>query len=94
VLRPGGALVIADFAPHDREALRSEHAHRRLGFAEREISEWCREAGLRPGEARHLPGDPLTVTIWRAERPAAPAVHHPNLSMPAAAKAAQQEVVS
>ena len=30
-LRPGGRLLIVDFAPHDLEFLRSEHAHRRLG---------------------------------------------------------------
>jgi ArsR family transcriptional regulator len=71
VLRPGGALVIADFAPHRLEALRDEHAHRRLGIAEEEVGDWCRAAGLKPGVARHLPGEPLTVTIWRVERPAA-----------------------
>ena len=69
VLRPGGTLVIADFAPHDLESLRYDHAHRRLGFADREVSDWCVAAGLEPGPARHLPGDPLTVTVWRAERP-------------------------
>lgn len=69
ILRPGGRLVIADFAPHRLENLRHEHAHRRLGFAEHEVNEWCRAAGLKPGRVRHLPGDPLTVTIWQAERP-------------------------
>ncbi|MGH6934219.1 MAG: ArsR/SmtB family transcription factor, partial [Dongiaceae bacterium] len=34
VLRPGGRLVAVDFARHDLEALRTEHAHRRLGFAD------------------------------------------------------------
>jgi DNA-binding transcriptional ArsR family regulator len=33
VLRPGGRLLVVDFAPHDLEFLREEHAHRRLGFA-------------------------------------------------------------
>jgi len=33
VLRPGGRLLVIDFAPHDLEFLRDEHAHRRLGFA-------------------------------------------------------------
>jgi ArsR family transcriptional regulator len=75
VLRPDGVLIVVDFAPHTLEFLREEHAHRRLGFAETEIADWCRAAGLDPAPARHLPGDPLTVAIWTAWRrePAAPA---------------------
>jgi ArsR family transcriptional regulator len=72
VLRPGGILVIADFAPHDLEYLRADHAHRRLGFHAAEILDWCREAGLEPEPAVDLPGDPLTVSLWRARRPPAP----------------------
>jgi ubiquinone/menaquinone biosynthesis C-methylase UbiE len=68
VLRPGGRLVIVDFAPHALEFLRIEHAHRRLGFADAEILDWCRAAGLEPGRTRHLPGSPLTVAIWQARR--------------------------
>ena len=71
VLRPGGILVLVDFAPHALEFLRDEHAHRRLGFADAEVAEWCRAAGLDPAPARHLPGDPLTVVIWTAHRPSA-----------------------
>ena len=70
VLRPDGRLVIVDFAPHDLEALRDGHAHRRLGFADEEVRDWCAEAGLEPDPETHLPGDPLTVTIWSARRPA------------------------
>ncbi len=33
VLTRGGRLLVVDFAPHDLEFLREEHAHRRLGFA-------------------------------------------------------------
>src|ERR1700758_1809626 len=33
VLRPQGRLLVIDFAPHDLEFLREEHAHLRLGFA-------------------------------------------------------------
>src|ERR1700758_152942 len=32
ILRPGGKLLIVDFAPHEVETLRAVHAHRRLGF--------------------------------------------------------------
>lgn len=71
VLRPNGIFVLVDFAPHALEFLRDEHAHRRLGFADAEVAEWCRAAGLDPASPRRLPGDPLTVVIWTAHRPAA-----------------------
>lgn len=77
VLRPGGMLVLVDFAPHALEFLRDEHAHRRLGFADAEIAEWCRAAALEPAAPRHLPGDPLTVVIWTAHREAAGSNRHP-----------------
>src|SRR5271168_1851144 len=70
VLRPGGSLIVVDFAPHSLEFLRNEHAHRRLGFADNEVAAWCGAAGLDPAPPRHLVGDPLTVVIWTAQRPA------------------------
>ncbi len=70
MLRPGGRLVIVDFAPHALEALRQEHAHRRLGFADREVLDWLAENGLVPGRVRHLKGSQLTVSIWDACRQA------------------------
>src|SRR6266700_6278358 len=72
VLRPNGILVVVDFAPHALEFLREDHAHRRLGFADADVDDWCRAAGLDPESARRLPGDPLTVVIWTAHREAAP----------------------
>jgi ArsR family transcriptional regulator len=71
VLRPGGILVLVDFAPHALEFLRDEHAHRRLGFADGEVAEWCGAAGLATETPLRLPGDPLTVVIWTARRPSA-----------------------
>jgi ubiquinone/menaquinone biosynthesis C-methylase UbiE len=68
-LRPGGRLVAVDFAPHLLESLREQHAHRRLGFADEEVSQWCRAAGLEAHAPLHLHGDPLTVAVWSAERP-------------------------
>ena len=46
VLRPGGRLLIDDFAPHDLEFLRDEHAHLRLGFAADTVAQWMKAAGL------------------------------------------------
>ncbi|MCW2237315.1 ArsR/SmtB family transcription factor [Azospirillum canadense] len=68
VLRPGGRLLIVDFAPHQLESLRAEHAHRRLGFTDDEVAAWCHLAGLDCGPVVHLPGAPLTVSIWPATR--------------------------
>ena len=75
MLRPNGILVLVDFAPHALEFLRDEHAHRRLGFADSEVAEWCEAAGLDPATPRRLPGDPLTVVIWTAQRPAPMSLH-------------------
>ncbi len=67
VLRLGGQLIVVDFAPHDLDHLRTEHAHRRLGFGDGEVAAWCRRVGLEPGKPIHLTGDPLTVAIWSAK---------------------------
>lgn len=75
VLKPGGKLVIVDFAPHMLEFLRDEHQHRRLGFADKEVSQWCKAAGLSLAATRALPprGDAgLTVVVWLAVAPAVP----------------------
>ncbi len=67
VLRPGGRLIVVDFAPHDLEFLRTEHAHRRLGFTDAEVQGWFRAAGLTPQAPVRLPGQPLTVVLWAAD---------------------------
>jgi len=84
VLRPRGKLVIIDFAPHALEYLRTDHAHRRLGFADGEIVAWCRAAGLEPQPVQHLPCDPLTVTLWPAHRRAEGAAERAEEAMVAA----------
>lgn len=53
-LAPGGQLIVVDFAPHSVEALRTDFAHRRLGFADHEIERWCRDAGFTDVVANHL----------------------------------------
>ena len=68
VLAPGGRLAVVDFAPHQLEFLRREHAHRRLGFADAEIKEWFTAAGLESLPPIRLEGDPLTVVIWSGRR--------------------------
>lgn len=74
VLKREGRLIVIDFAPHHEEHLIREHAHLWMGFTDAEISKWFAEAGLVPIEPVHLPGDPLTVCLWAATRPA---VAHP-----------------
>ena len=69
VLRPGGRLVIADLLPHDMEQLKTEQAHRRLGFSDEEIESWFEPAGLETGESVKLSGRPLPVGIWSAVKP-------------------------
>ena len=82
-LRPGGLLIVVDFAPHQLESLRTDHAHRHLGFTDDEVANWCRQAGFGHLSATHLvpttgqPGadqadDLLTVGLWTATRPEAP----------------------
>ncbi|MCR9214024.1 MAG: metalloregulator ArsR/SmtB family transcription factor [Proteobacteria bacterium] len=68
LLRKNGLLAIVDFAPHTIENLRTEHAHRQMGFSKNDISDYCRRAGLNPREVSILAGDPLTVNIWTATR--------------------------
>ncbi|MCA1653247.1 MAG: ArsR/SmtB family transcription factor [Sphingomicrobium sp.] len=68
LLDDGGTLLIVDFAPHDREELRSEHAHARLGFSDEQIAGWLSVAGLALSETRTLEGGELTIKLWRAER--------------------------
>ncbi len=70
LLTPHGRLLIIDFAPHQVEFLRTEHAHRRLGISHDTMASWCTAAGLTIAERRTItPPDPgqLTVELWLAE---------------------------
>ena len=68
VLKPGGTMLIVDFAPHEMEFLREQHAHRRLGFEEGEIATYGKEVGLNKKKITLLKGGKLTVTIWEFEK--------------------------
>lgn len=78
VLTPAGRLLIVDFAPHDLEQLRTEHAHRRLGISAEHMAEWLARAGARLLVHEVLPpswlkeGTGLTVSIWLAEAASKP----------------------
>jgi ubiquinone/menaquinone biosynthesis C-methylase UbiE len=78
VLQPGGRLVLVDFAPHNLEFLRQEHAHVRLGFAAGEIAAWLGECGLgsstyRELQTDHMNNNALTVAVWAGEKASAKA---------------------
>lgn len=74
VLQPQGRLLVIDFAPHDLEFLREEHAHRRLGFAAETVEQWMTAAGLDLVLHETLPPEPesdgkIAVSLWLARDP-------------------------
>jgi ubiquinone/menaquinone biosynthesis C-methylase UbiE len=74
VLRPAGRLLVVDFAPHDLEFLRDEHAHRRLGFAPETVTQWMKAAGLDVVLQRSLAPEPasdgkIAVSLWLGRDP-------------------------
>jgi ubiquinone/menaquinone biosynthesis C-methylase UbiE/DNA-binding transcriptional ArsR family regulator len=81
-LRPGGQLLVVDFAPHQHEVLRTEQAHRRLGLRDDEVALWFERAGLGKLRVEHLTGDNaldndrLAVTIWCATQNADAPSHY------------------
>jgi ubiquinone/menaquinone biosynthesis C-methylase UbiE/DNA-binding transcriptional ArsR family regulator len=67
VLRPQGRLLVIDFAPHDLEFLREEHAHLRLGFAPETVTQWMEQADLEFVAHRELPPGSdgrIAVSLW------------------------------
>ena len=69
LLAPCGRLLIADFAPHEREELRTRDAHARLGFSDETVLRYLEQAGLEAEVVERLEGGELTVTIWAGTRP-------------------------
>jgi ArsR family transcriptional regulator len=74
VCRAGGTLAVVDFAAHDREELRSQHAHARLGFTDEQMLGLLADAGFTAAPPVALPGKPLTVKIWTGARATSPAL--------------------
>jgi demethylmenaquinone methyltransferase/2-methoxy-6-polyprenyl-1,4-benzoquinol methylase/ArsR family transcriptional regulator len=73
-LRPGGRLLVVDFAAHAEEYLREQFAHRRLGFSLEEVAAFLTDAGLVDVETRLVApktgeSGKLTVAIWLARDP-------------------------
>jgi ubiquinone/menaquinone biosynthesis C-methylase UbiE/DNA-binding transcriptional ArsR family regulator len=73
ILKPDGKLLIVDFAPHELEELRDQHAHRRLGIATEQLTAWLQRSQLTL--KKHTVLDPpwkkdrkgLTVSLWLAQ---------------------------
>ena len=73
ILMPGGRLLIVDFAPHDLEFLRTDHAHRHLGMQHSALDIWTDTHGLSLSAPRKFdpPADleeGLAVQIWTADK--------------------------
>lgn len=70
LLSSAGRLLIVDFESHDREELRLQDAHARLGFSDGQMTAWFAAAGLSLDRTETLDGGELTVKLWLASRPA------------------------
>jgi ArsR family transcriptional regulator len=63
-------MLVVDFAPHELEFLRAEHAHRRLGLSETQMQGWARTAELGIRDLTTFPpttAGGLTVCLWRLQ---------------------------
>ena len=97
VLKPGGRLLIVDFAPHQMEFLRDNHAHERLGFSTEQVADWVRASGLELIETQELAptdasSDRLTVMLWLARKPEVPPHLHSDRKPIAESKVLLEEI--
>ncbi len=75
--RPGGQVVVVDYAPHEDESMRETEADLWLGFSAEELAGYARQAGLRECSVNTLPaafhpGGPDAHLTWHmlvARRP-------------------------
>ena len=81
VLKPGGRLLVADFAPHELEFLRETQAHHRLGIGDSDMRRWMARAGLEVEQfvslapPENLREKGLTVLVWMAKKVKQPGPH-------------------
>jgi ubiquinone/menaquinone biosynthesis C-methylase UbiE/DNA-binding transcriptional ArsR family regulator len=68
VLAPSGRLVIVDFAAHEREELRTVHAHARLGFADDLIAQAFEVNRVQLVHQLVLDGGALAVKLWMGQK--------------------------
>jgi len=55
LVRPGGDVIVLDYAAHDDETMREQQADLWLGFASEELLEYARSAGLDEARVHVLP---------------------------------------
>jgi ArsR family transcriptional regulator len=72
VLRPGGRLVVVDFAEHAQTKVKDDFGHVWPGFSEDQLKEWCSSAhlDLQPIVKVNESGKPLSVIIMAAVKAA------------------------
>jgi len=74
LLRPGGRLLVVDFAPHTLDFMRERYGHHRLGVRDEDMNDWASAAGLELQSPLRF--DPpktleegLFVHVWTATLP-------------------------
>jgi ArsR family transcriptional regulator len=67
VLRPGGTLIVADLAAHDRADVIGRLAHRWPGFGNAAMDGLLADAGFVPAAPLDVPGA-MQVRLWSAQR--------------------------
>jgi ArsR family transcriptional regulator len=80
LLKPGGALIVVDYAPHDREVMREQQADLWLGFSDEELAGFARRAGLTDTSVYSVDGGrcgngPDSVLGWHSMVARRPRVH-------------------
>ena len=68
VAAPDARLAVIDLAAHEREELRTAHAHARLGFTDEQMAQLFNQAGFTAEAPLAIPGAGLTVKIWTGRR--------------------------
>lgn len=73
ILKVEGQLIVVDFLPHELEFLRQNHAHRRLGFADKTLTDWGKVCGLKASSVHHLHPEEnkenrLSVGLWNFKK--------------------------